>query len=396
MLVHKMGERVFQLPASDWNRRLFDALIPLPDGTSYNAYLILGMEKTALVDTVDPTKTAELMAALNSVPTLDYVVAQHAEQDHSGSLPAVLARYTQATVLATAKAKPMLVDLLHLPAERIMTVEDGGKVSLGGYTLEFIHLPWVHWPETMGTYLQEQGILFSCDMFGSHLATSELYISDEGQVYEAAKRYYAEIMMPFARLIAKNLERLEPYKIKVIAPSHGPAHQRPAFIMDAYRDWATAAPKNLVVLPYISMHGSTQLIAERLTEALVLQGIAVQPFDLSVADLGKLAMALVDAATIVLGAPTMLTGPHPAAVNAAVLANALRPKAKFATIIGSYLWGGKAVETLIGLLPNLKLELLDPVYIKGKPRPEDYAALDRLADLIVEKHRSIGLMDAQR
>lgn len=213
MLVHKMGERVFQFSATDWNRRLFDALIPLPDGTSYNAYLILGSEKTALIDTVDPTKTSELMAALASVPTLDYVVSQHGEQDHSGALPAVLARYPKATVLATAKAKPMLIDLLHLPADRITAVEDGGKVSLGDYTLEFVHLPWVHWPETMGTYLQEQGILFSCDMFGSHLATSELYISDEGQVYEAAKRYYAEIMMPFARLVAKNVERLEPYKI---------------------------------------------------------------------------------------------------------------------------------------------------------------------------------------
>jgi len=245
----------------------------------------------------------------------------------------------------------------------------------------------------MATYLQEERILFSCDFFGAHLASSSLYHTDEGLAYEAAKRYYAELMMPFAKLIRRNLERLQPYDIQVIAPSHGPAYQRPAFIMDAYREWTAGQPKNLAVLPYVSMHDSTRLMAEHLADALVARGVRTQLFDLSVTDLGKLAIALVDAATVILGACTVLSGPHPAAVYAAVLANALRPPAlKHFSIIGSYLWGGKTVETLSGLLANLKVETLAPVYIKGLPKPVDYAALDRLADDILQRHRAAGLL----
>ena len=139
-----------------------------------------------------------------------------------------------------------------------MTVADGETLSLGDRTLEFIYTPWVHWPETMCTYLREEQILFSCDFFGSHLATSEPFAHDEALVMMEAKRYYAEIMMPFRVPIQKNLEKLAPYSIKMIAPSHGPVFDRPALIMDAYREWVSAPPKNLVVIPYISMHESAE------------------------------------------------------------------------------------------------------------------------------------------
>ncbi len=161
--------------AQDFDRRLFDELIPLPDGTSYNAYLVKGSEKTALIDTVDPAKIDLLMAQLESVPRLDFLIVQHVEQDHSGSVPAVLDRYPNATIITTPKAKPMLVDHLQVDPERIVTVKDGETLPLGDRTLEFIHAPWVHWPETMFTHLREEKILFTCDFLGSHLATTELY-----------------------------------------------------------------------------------------------------------------------------------------------------------------------------------------------------------------------------
>ena len=200
----------------------------------------------------------------------------------------------------------------------------------------------------MLTYLREDKILFSCDFFGSHLATTDLYVTDEGQVYEAAKRYFAEIMMPFRPNIQKNLEKLKGYKIDIIAPSHGPMHNKPEFIMNAYHSWVFDEPKNIVVLPYISMHGSTRKMVKYFVEALAQKGVTVKQFDLTVTDLGKLAMALVDAATIVIGTPTVLAGPHPNVVYAAFLANALRPNLKFASIIGSYGWGGKTVEIIAG------------------------------------------------
>ena len=392
--MRQLKPNIYAVGAIDFDARLFDRLIPLPDGTSYNSYLIQGSEKTALLDTVDPAKTDVLFKNLAEadVESLDYVIAHHAEQDHSGSLPDVLLQFAGAKVVTNPKCKGMLMDLLGIENDRFITVEDGRTLSLGDKTLEFIYLPWVHWPETMGTYLKEDKILFPCDFFGSHLATSSLFVDDEPVVYESAKRYYAEIMMPFRRQINTNLGKLESIEIKIIAPSHGPVHNRPCFIIDAYKDWASDTVKNQVVLPYVSMHGSTAEMVSYFADALIKRGITVKQFELSTVDIGKLAMALVDAATIVIGSPTVLIGPHPCAAYAAFLANALRPKTRFASIIGSFGWAGKMVEQLTAMLPNLKAEILEPVITKGFPKDNDFIALDRLADEILAKHKELGIV----
>ena len=393
--MRQLKANVYSVGAIDWDRRLFDELIPLPDGTSYNAYLIRGSEKTALLDTVDPTKMEVLIENLvkAGVDRIDYVIAHHGEQDHSGSIPDVLLLYPDAKVVTNPKCKSMLVDLLNIGDDRFITVDDGETLSLGDKTLQFIYIPWVHWPETMGTYLQEDKILFPCDFFGSHLATSSLFVDDEATVYEAAKRYYAEIMMPFSTAIRKNLERIKDLQIDMIATSHGPVYDRPEFIIDAYKDWVSDKVKNEVVLPFVSMHGSTRKMVEYFVDALIERGITVKQFDLPVTDIGKLAISLVNAATIVLGSSTVLAGAHPVAAYAAVLANALRPKAKFASIIGSYGWGGKMVEQLTGLISNLKVEFLKPVIAKGHPKDDDFEALEVLADEILAKHKELGIVD---
>ncbi len=392
MKAREIRSGIYWVGAVDWDRRLFDELIPLPDGTSYNSYLIQGSEKTALIDAVDPSMEYALMSRLDdlAVKQIDYLVANHAEQDHSGSIPAVLAKYPMAKVICTPKCKGLLINLLHIPEDRVTTVDDKETLSLGDRTLEFIHAAWVHWPETMLTYLREEKILFSCDLFGSHLATSDLYVADEGRVFEAAKRYYAEIMMPFRSSIGKHLERLKGYQIELISPSHGPLYNRPEFIMEAYRKWVFDLPENIVVLPYISMHGSTRQMVEYFVEALTNRGVTVKQFDLATVDIGKLAMVLVDAATLVVGAPTTLVGPHPKVAYAVFLTNALRPKTRFASIIGSYGWGSQAKEQIINMIPNLKVELLEAVIVKGLPKEEDFKALHALAGTIAQKHESIS------
>jgi len=392
MNLRAITDNVYWLGAIDWDRRLFDALIPLPDGTSYNAYLIRGSEKTVLLDAVDPTMADVLAFQLRDIHHIDYVVAHHAEQDHSGAIPEVLEKYTGAQVLTTPKGKGMLVDHLRISEDRVIEVEDGETLSLGGKTLEFLYTPWVHWPETMVSYLREDRILFSGDFFGSHLATTDLYVTDEGRTYEAAKRYYAEIMMPFRKIIKRNLEKVRNLELALIAPSHGPIYDEPAFVIDAYEDWVSAEPKNSVVLPYISMHGSTQRMVEYLVGALAEKGVTVHQFDLAVTDLGKLAIALVDAATIVIGTPTVHVGPHPLVFYAAHLANALRPKLKFASIIGSYGWNSKVIERIAGLIPNLQVDILDPVLCKGYPRQGDFDALEHLAATIADRHREHNLI----
>ncbi len=382
-------ERVTLMGGVDWHRRLFDALIPLPEGTSYNAYLVKGSEKTALLDTADPATTDELLQQLEAEQRIDYIVAHHAEQDHSGTLPELLALYPEATVLATEKGKGMLVDLLHLPPERVEAVADGEQRSLGDRTLTFIHAPWVHWPETMLTYLDEERLLFTCDFFGSHYATSRVMVGDDAHVVSSAKRYYAEIMMPFRKPIERHLARLEDLDIAMIAPSHGPIWDRPDVIIDAYRDWVSGSVKNVAVIPFISMHGSTSELVDRLVTELVRHGVTVRPFDLTVTDIGDLAMAMVDAATIVIGSPTVLGGAHPQAAYAASLANALRPKTRFASVVGSYGWAAGSARALVEAMPALRVEVLDPVLVRGKPRADDLEAVDRLTATIAERHRAL-------
>jgi len=238
----------------------------------------------------------------------------------------------------------------------------------------------------MVTHLHEDHILFTCDFLGSHIAMSDLYAGEDPYIMEAAKRYYAEIMMPFRKMIQKHLKKIREIEFDFIAPSHGPIYNYPEHILAAYEDWTSDQVSNLVVIPYISMHGSTETMVNYLLEALAERGVTVQKFELTTTDFGKLAMALVDAATIVIGAPTLNVGAHPSVISAANLANILRPKLKYAAIIGSYGWGTKAVEQITGSIPNLKVEFLGTVLCKGRPQDETFAALDALADAIRDKH----------
>lgn len=392
MKPRKIKDNIYYVGAPDWNRTLFDALIPLPDGTSYNAYLVVGSEKTALIDTVDPTKRDILLNYLKEVPKIDYIISHHAEQDHSGSIPFVLEKYKDAKVVTNPKGKELLIAHLHIPEEKFITVSDGEVISLGDKNLKFIYTPWVHWPETMVSYLVEDKILFTCDLFGSHLATSSLYVDDESIVYEAAKRYYAEIMMPFRSIIQKNLEKIKEIEVEIIAPSHGPIYKNPSFIIDAYKDWVLNPPKNIVVVPYISMHDSTKIMVEYLAERLAEKDIKVQIFDIASADIGKVAISLVDAATIVIGTPTVLSGPHPKILYVTYLVNVLKPKVKYVSVIGSYGWGGRTLDILKANISNLEVEIIDPVLSKGLPKREDFEALDNLAEKIFIKHKEAGLI----
>jgi flavorubredoxin len=394
MVAREVCRDIFWVGALDWDRRLFDELIPLPHGTSYNAYLIRGSEKTALIDTVDPTREYELISNLVKVgvETIDYIIANHAEQDHAGSLPMMLEFFPDAQIVTNEKCRDLLIALLHLPPEKFRVIKDRETLSLGDRTLEFLLTPWTHWPETQVTFLREDRILFPCDLFGSHIATSDLFMKDERTTYLSAKRYYAEIMMPFRTSIRGYVEKVNALSVAMIAPSHGPIYRNPQFILDAYADWTSDAVKNEVVIPYISMHGSTQKMVDYLVDALLARGITVQPFNLSKTDVGELAMALVDPATVVIAMPTVLFGPHPQVVYATYLANLLKPKVRFASVIGSYGWGGKAAETIVKMLDHLKVEVLEPVMVRGLPDEAAMQGLDRLADDILKKHQEIRII----
>lgn len=394
MAVRELTKDIYLVGAIDWDRRLFDELVPIPNGTTYNSYLIKGSEKTAIIDTVDPNKKEEFISNLKKVGVekIDYIIANHAEQDHSGAIPDLLSLYPDSMVVTNEKCKEMLQNLLLIDDSRFIVVSGNQKLSLGNKTLQFIITPWVHWPETMVTYELPDAILFSCDFFGSHIAISETFVSDDADALRGAKRYYAEIMMPFRSFITKHLSTLSPLEIKTIAPSHGPIYTNPSFIIDSYKEWVSDTVKNEVVLPHISMHGSTAKMVECFVDTLIELGISVKPFNLSGVDIGELAIATVDAATIVLASPTVLMNAHPGALYAATLVNIIKPKTKFFAIIGSYGWGGKMVEQLNNSLSNMNVEVLPPVLTRGYPTIESFNELKKLGQMIYNKHKSIGII----
>jgi flavorubredoxin len=388
MIPFKVTDGVDCFRAIDWDRELFDELVPLPEGTTYNAYLVTGSDKTALIDTVYPPKTDEFIAALkrSGVRRIDYIVANHAEQDHSGSIPAVLELFPEAKVVTNAKCKRFIMDTLPVARDAFLTVGEGHSLPLGGRTLHFLMTPWVHWPDTMTTYVPEAKVAFTCDFLGAHLATTDPFADDEARVETAAKRYYAEIMMPYRGFSREAVDKVGGLDLDFIAPSHGPVYARPSFILDLYRAWTADAPKPFVVIPYVSMYESTKQMVAYLTDRLIERGLGVRPINVVGVDTGDYAMSLVDASTIVFASPTVLSGPHPDVAYAALLANVLNPKAKYAAVVGSFGWEGNLPEIVRAMLPKLGARFFEPVMVKGLPRETAFADLDRLADDIAAAH----------
>jgi flavorubredoxin len=394
LALRKVTENVYNIGAIDWDRTLFDELVPLPEGTSYNAYIVKGSQKTAMIDAVEPAKQEEFLRNIEEygLEKLDYIISNHAEQDHSGLIPLILEMYPEARLVTNEKCKGFLKELLPIEDERVDVINDGDTLSLGDKTLEFIFAPLVHWPETMFTYLREDKILFSGDFLGSHLATSETFSKDDAQTQMGAMRYYAEIMMPFRVMIKKHLRKLENYDIEMVCPVHGPIYKNPDFIMDLYREWTDDAVRNRVIIPFVSMHGSIRTAVEHLTDELSRRGIEVIQINMIESELGKLTTELVNSATIVFASSTVLTGPHPTMVYTAAVINALRPKTRNIAILTSFGWASKCTETLKSLLPNFKNQLFDTIDFKGHPKTEDLKRISELADTILAKHKELGLL----
>ena len=394
MTLKEIKNSIFYCGLNHRERKLFDELIPLPMGTTYNSYLIKASEKTVLVDTMYPAKADEYLARLEKagIDKIDYVVANHGEQDHSGTLPKLIKKYPEAIILTNPKCKEIIQEMLHIEDEKFQLITDGEEISLGDKTLKFIFAPWVHWPDTMFTYIKEDKIIFTCDFFGAHLPFENVFAAENAETLKSAKRYYSEIMMPFRNFCKKYIQMLKVMDIEMILTSHGPVYKNPKFIMDAYEAWTADECKNEVIIPYVSMYESTKEMVDYMCEKLSEKGMDVKPFNVAEEDLGELAMELVDACTVVFGSSMVLGGPHPAAVTAAYITGILRPKVKCVSFIGSYGWGGILTDKLEQALSAVKCEKLPPVTVKGKPKQEDFEKLDVLIEEIYQKHKALGLV----
>lgn len=394
MLFKEIKNSVFYAGLNDADRVIFDELIPLEHGTTYNSYIVKGSGKTAVIDTMYPPFSDLYLKNFdeNGIDKVDYIIANHGEQDHSGSIPALLNKFPDAIVITNDKCRQNIIEMLLVDESKIRVIQNNEEISLGNKTLQFIMAPGVHWPDTMFTYLKEDNMLFTCDFLGAHLPFSDLFAKNDDKLYSMAKRYYAEIMMPFRTMCKKYIDTVEKINPSYILPSHGPIYNNPKFIINAYKDWTDDKPENLVLIPYVSMYGSTEEMVNYVKEGLEKNNIKVKVHDLVRDDLGDLAVNMVDAATILIGASMVLAGPHPIAANACILTNALKPKAKFVSFLGSFGWGGKLFETLSSLITSIKPEIIEPVLSKGKPKEDDFKNLDKLIQTITEKHKSLNLI----
>lgn len=388
--IPEIARNVFSVGSKDWNRRMFDSLIPLPEGTSYNSYLVKGEKKTALIDTVNPGFEEELEVKINMVSDLkklDYLIMNHAEPDHANAIQFILEKAPDALFVTTEKGVKMARLYHKLPDSRIKTIAEGDSLDLGGKTLRFIEAPWLHWPETMFTYLPEDKVLFPCDFFGAHTAHGT-YDEDIEEIIPLAKRYYGEIMMPFGKMGARALEKIKGLDIETIAPSHGPVYKNPKRIMDQYDKWTAGKTENKALIVYVSMWGSTREMVRTIAETLLKEGVDVRMYDLAVSDIGDVARELVDSRAIILGTPTVLAGMHPLALYGTYLVKVLKPPARYGVVLGSFGWGGGALRQAGDILTPSNMEVVGTLQVKGRAKDEDLKKIEEIGRQLAQKMKT--------
>lgn len=387
----KISERVYWVGAIDWAVRDFHGYSTRL-GTTYNAYLIMG-EKTILIDTVKALFRDELLSRIASVvdpKRIDYVISNHSEMDHSGCLADLIELVQPEKVFASAMGVKALADHFRIGRE-IQAVKDGERMRLGDVDFVFAETRMLHWPDSMVTYLPDEALLFSQDAFGMHLASSERFddeLSEKLLLAEAGK-YYANILMPFAALVAKLPEKLERNGIapKIIAPDHGPVWRKGAAqIQEWYARWAARRPSRKAVIVYDTMWGSTHRMARAIEEGLVAGGVGTKLLPLGSSHRSDAATELLDAGALLVGSPTINNGVFPTVADAMSYLKGLRPANLIGAAFGSYGWSGEAVKELDGILHSMKVELVsDGVAVKYVPGPDALAQCVALGAAVAER-----------
>lgn len=384
---------VYWVGAIDYNVRNFHGYIT-PRGTTYNAYLVVD-EKTALIDTVKSPFKEELLARIRSVmdpAELDYLIVNHVEMDHSGSSAAVMEAAPEAQVIATGKGMEFLHAHYH-GSEKwdIKAVDKGDSLKLGKRSLQFIPSPMLHWPDTMFTYCPEERILFSNDGFGQHIATPQRFHDEveDRDIIDEAKKYYANILLPFSSLVSKKLAELKDVPVDIVCPSHGVAFRRKEDIeqvVSAYSRWAAGESLDKAVIIYDTMYSSTEKMARAIEDGLIDGGVDTRFYNLRISDWSEIAKEVLDAKAIVVGSATLNNGPLPTVAGFLTYLKSLRPKGKIAAAFGSYGWGGGAVKVITEYLESTGIELVEePIQTRFVPPEEVLSACWDMGARIAKK-----------
>jgi flavorubredoxin len=379
----KVSDKVYWVGAIDWAIRDFHGYTT-KRGSTYNAYLILA-DKITLIDTVKAPFKEEMLSRISSViepQKIDYIVSNHSEMDHSGSLKAVIDEIKPEKVFASDMGVKALKE--HFELEGLVPLKSGENLSLGDMELSFLETRMLHWPDSMFSYLKEEKLLFSQDAFGMHLATDERFadeIKEDILDYEAAT-YYANILLPYSPLILKLLAEVEKsgLEIATIAPDHGPVWRKDlGWILNRYRTWAEQKPTEKAVVLYDTMWHSTEMMARAIEEGLVAGGVRVKVMSMASSHRSDVAYEILDAGAFVAGSPTLNNNIFPTMADVLTYLKGLRPANLIGAAFASYGWGGESAAQLNTILTEMKVELVsEPLKVKYVPNDED---LSRCFDL---------------
>ena len=365
----RLSERISYVGVNDTDKVLFEGLWPLPAGVSYNSYIVAD-EKIALIDTVECGFEEEFLSNIHEAigeRSLDYLVVNHMEPDHSSLISYMLQEYPELQIIANAKTVPMLKGYHDVPQERIMVIGERDSVSLGNCTLRFYMTPMVHWPETMVTWLEEEGTLFSGDAFGTFGTIDDEVVDVEGtfeQYREEMMRYYACIVGKYGTPVQTALKKLGGLQIKRICSTHGPVWEKEiGSVISIYDKMSRYEVERGVCIVYASMYGNTAAAADALAMELDQLGVPYAIHDLAGNNSGELGIsgALRDVFkydTIVVGAPTYNNGIFPPAETFMKALQARLIKGRRFYAFGSYTWAGASVRLLNEMAAALNFELL--------------------------------------
>ena len=379
---------IYWVGAIDWNIRDFHGY-STHKGTTYNAYLVIG-ERIALVDTVKAPFYAEMLERINHIiapERIDYLITNHVEMDHSGSLPLIRETLPRVEIFCSARAEDELKQHYGegLP---LKVVKTGDVLELGGKTLTFVEVPMVHWLDSMVTYVKEDKVLLPNDSFGQHIASTERFDDELGWevIRPELAKYYANIVMPYGAQVLKALEALKGIEIEVIGPSHGLIWRKhiPELVA-TYEKWAKGETEKRSLIVYDTMWGSTEKMAKAIYRGLTEEGIPTKMYRLSNSDKSDIVKELLEARGLLLGSPTLNNGIFPTVAEFSTYIKGLRPKGRMAALFGSYGWGAGATKTLIADLQAAGMEVVEDLQVKFVPIGEE-----------LDKCESLGRRVAQR
>ncbi|MCF7908471.1 MAG: flavodoxin domain-containing protein [Candidatus Omnitrophica bacterium] len=387
----KINDDIYWVGHVDWDLKNFHGY-STPKGSTYNAYLIVD-EKPTLIDTVKHYGSDDMLNRIKEIihpSKIQYIISNHAEMDHSGSIDKLLDFCPQAEVVCSPKGKEALGR--HYKKDwKFKVVDSQDKLSIGKRTLQFHLTPMVHWPDSMVTYLKDQQILFSNDAFGQHYASSERFVDEIGAdiIFREAAKYYANIVMPYGVQVVKALETLQSLNLEAICPSHGliwRQKQNIETIIDLYDKWANAKSEERAVIIYDSMWHSTEKMARRIYELIDKENVPVDLVNLQTKDTSDVVADILSARAVIVGSPILNNGILPSLGALFTYLKGLKPKAKFGFSFGSYGWSKAGFKDLEEGLKASGIELIaEGKYFQYIPDEKELASLSEIIPKILDK-----------